>query len=235
MNQKTGKIIKLVSIILFGLTSAMNLLGGAGTSCVAFSNNVGYRMAFKNLMDVRWLYQIFVVTTVLIGIIGIWATIKLIKGGPTVYRKAVIVLIVGTLIGAVHYITSLTLNGKAAPANVKFYLNLITLLVFLALNLPGIRNKIDFTSGGSGKTEKTAAAGMAAMVIGIIVLTVFDWAAPTHTMNGQNWVYVFYAPLMVSGITFLVGGLGTLVWSVFSMFNQEIEQKSLELSKSDVH
>jgi hypothetical protein len=72
-------------------------------------------------------------------------------------------------------------------------------------------------------------------VIGIIVLTVFDWAAPTHTMNGQNWVYVFYAPLMVSGITFLAGGLGALVWSVISMFNQEIAQKSLELSKSDTN
>ncbi len=233
---KTGKLIKLVAIILFGLTSAMNLLGGAGTSCVAFSNNVGYRMAFKNLMDVRWLYQIFVVTTVLLGIIGIWATIKLIKGGPTVYRTALIVLIVGTLIGAVHYITSLTLNGKAAPANVKFYLNLITLLVFLALNLPGIRKNIDFTTGaGSGKNEKTAAAGMAAFVIGIIVLTVFDWAAPSHMVEGQNTVYAFYAPLMISGITFLVGGLGTLVWSILSIFNQEIEQKSLELSKSDIN
>ncbi len=232
---KSGKLIKLVAIILFGLTSAMNLLGGAGTSCVAFSNNVGYRMAFKQLMDVRWLYQLFVVTTVIIGIVGIWATIKLIRGGPTVYRTALIVLVVGTLIGAVHYLVSLNLRGKAAPANVKFYLNLITLLLFLAINLPGIRNKIDFTSGGSGKTEKTAAAGMAAIVIGIIVLTVFDWAAPTHTMNGQNWVYVFYAPLMVSGITFLAGGLGALVWSVISMFTQEIAQKSLELSKSDTN
>lgn len=73
---KSGKLIKLVAIILFGLTSAMNLLGGAGTSCVAFSNNVGYRMAFKQLMDVRWLYQLFVVTTVIIGIVGIWATIN---------------------------------------------------------------------------------------------------------------------------------------------------------------
>jgi hypothetical protein len=152
-----------------------------------------------------------------------------------VYRTALIVLIVGTLIGAVHYISSLTLNGKAAPANVKFFLNLITLLVFLALNLPSVRKNIDFTSGGSGKTEKSAAAGMAAIVIGIIVLTVFDWAAPTHMLNGQNLAYVFYAPLMVSGLTFLVGGLGTLVWSVFSMFNHEIEQKSLELSKLDTH
>ena len=235
MNLKTGKTLKLVSIILFGLTSAMNLLGGAGTSCVAFSNNVGYRMAFKQLMEVRWLYQVFVVTTVIIGIIGIWATIKLIKGGSTVYRNALIVLGVGTLINGIHFAASQTLRGKAAPANVVFYLNLITLLVFLALNLPSIRKYIDFTTGGSGKNEKTAAAGMAAIVIGIIVLTVFDWAAPTHMVDGQNTVFVFYAPLMISGLTFLVGGLGTLVWSIISMFNQEIGQKNLELSKPDTH
>src|SRR5574340_778018 len=44
---KTGKILRILAIILFGLTTAMNLLGGIGTSCVAFSSNVGYRMAFK--------------------------------------------------------------------------------------------------------------------------------------------------------------------------------------------
>lgn len=232
---KSGKIIKIVSIIIFGLTSAMNLLGGAGTSCVAFSNNIGYRMAFKELMDVRWLYQGLVITTVALGIWGIWATVKLIRGGPSVYRTALIVLVVGTALGAVHYFASLGLRGKATPANVKFYLNVVTLLIFLALNLPGIRNKIDFTSKGSGKAEKTASAGMAAIVIGIIILTVFEWAAPSHSLNNQNWVYEFYAPLMVSGITFFVGGLGTLIWSIFSILNQEIGQKNLALSKPETN
>jgi hypothetical protein len=229
---KTGKILKIVAILFMGMTTAMNLLGGAGTSCVAFSSNIGYRMAFKELMDVRWIYQVLVVTTVLLGIAGIWSTVKLIRGGSNVYKTAVIILGIGTVLGAIHYFTSLGLRGKAAPANVKFYLNVITLLIFLALNLPGIRNKIDFSSGGSGKAGKSAAAGMAAMVIGIITLTVFDWAAPTHTLNGENWVYVFYTPLMVFGTAFFTGGIGTLIWSIVSMFNLEVQKKPLELSET---
>jgi hypothetical protein len=78
---KTGKTIRIVAIILLGMTAAMNLLGGIGTTCAAFSSNVGYRMAFKEIMDYRWLYQILVVTTILIGLAGIWGLIKLVRGG----------------------------------------------------------------------------------------------------------------------------------------------------------
>ncbi len=231
MNNKTGKILKIVAIIFMAMTTAMNLLGGAGTSCVAFSSNVGYRMAFKELMEVRWLYQLLVVTTVALGIAGIWSTVKLIKGGAKVYKTALIILVIGTVLGAVHYFTSVGLRGKGAPANVKFYINLITLIIFLALNLPAIRKYVDFSKGGSGKSGKSAAAGMAAMVIGIITLTVFDWAAPTHTLNGENWVYVFYAPLMVFGTLFFVGGLGAIIWSISTMFKHEMQAPALEPSK----
>lgn len=219
---KTGKSLRVIAIVLMSLTAAMNVLGGAGTSCVAFSSNIGYRMAFKELMDIRWLYQGLVITTVIIGLFGIWATIQLLRGGPRVYRTALIVLLVGTVLGGVHYFASLGLRGKAAPANVKFYLNIFTLLVFLALSLPGIRDKVTFSSGNGGKAEKTASAGMAAIVVGVIILTVFNWAAPSHSLNGENWVYVFYTPLIFSGTVFLAGGLGALFWSIISTFNQEI-------------
>lgn len=229
---KTGKILKTGAILLLGITAAMNLLGGAGTSCVAFSNEVGYRMAFKELMDVRWIYQALVVTTVIVGILGIWATTRLVRGGSSVFRNALIVLVVGTILGGIQYFTSMELRGKAAPANVKFYLNLFTLLVFLVLLLPGIRGKIDFTSRGGGKAEKTASTGMAAIVIGIIILTVFEWAAPSHTLNGENWVYVFYTPLMISGTAFLAGGLGALIWSVVSLVNPKNVPGDLALSEN---
>ena len=47
------KALRVIAIILLGMTAAMNLLGGAGTYCAAFSSNVGYRMAFKAIMDYR--------------------------------------------------------------------------------------------------------------------------------------------------------------------------------------
>lgn len=229
---KIGKILRVSAILLIGLTAAMNVLGGAGTSCVAFSSNIGYRMAFKELMDIRWLYQGLVITTVIIGLLGFWATIQLVRGGPRVYRYALIVLAIGTILAGVQYGTSLSLRGKAAPANVKFYLNLLTLLAFLALSLPGMRDRVTFPSGGGGKAEKTASAGMAAIVVGIIILTVFDWAAPSHSLNGENWVYVFYKPLIISGAAFLLGGLGALFWSIISIFHQETTQKNVALSET---
>ncbi len=207
---KTGKILRILAIILFGLVTAMNLLGGIGTSCVAFSSNVGYRMAFKELMDYRWLYQGLVVTTILLGIAGIWGLIRLIRGGAKVFRDALILLIVGSVLGGVHYFTSLALRGEAAPANVKFYINLLTLIVFLVFKLPGVRKYIDFGKPG-GRSEMKAAAGTAALVVGVPCLTVFQWAGPSHTILQQNLTYEFYVPLVTAGATLVLAGIGLIL------------------------
>jgi hypothetical protein len=203
---KTGKTIRIVAIILLGMTAAMNLLGGIGTTCAAFSSNVGYRMAFKEIMDYRWLYQILVVTTILIGLAGIWGLIKLVRGGPNIYRDILIILVVGCILAGVHYFASMTLRGKAAPANVKFYINILTLIVFLLFKLPGIREKVNFSSPG-GKNETNAAGGITAIMAGALMLTVFHWAGPSHTFFQQNWTYVFYVPLVAVGTGLILWGI----------------------------
>jgi uncharacterized membrane protein len=227
---KTGKIIRIIAIILMGLTAAMNILGGVGTTCAAFSNKVEYRMAFKDLLDYRWLYQIFVVTTILIGIAGVWALIRLIRGGSNVYRDALIVLGIGTLIGGVHYFTSLALRGKAAPANVKFYVNILTLLVFLLFKIPALREKVDFSKAG-GKAEIDSGIGMAAIIVGTIMLTIFHWAGPSHTFFGENWVYVLQMPLIIVGTILTLGGLGVVLRVVFELAYRESIPANLEFSK----
>jgi hypothetical protein len=228
---KTGKAFRIIAIILMGMTAAMNLLGGIGTTCAAFSNKVEYKMAFKDLLDYRWLYQIFVVTTILIGIAGIWALIRLVRGGPTVYRDALIVLGVGTLIGGVHYFTSLALRGKAAPANVKFYVNIFTLIVFLLLNIPGLREKIDFSKSG-GKAETDAGSGMAAIIVGTLMLTIFHWAGPSHTFFGENWVYVLQMPLIIVGAVLTLVGIGMVAHVLVEMVSNKSIPGRLEYSKS---
>jgi len=203
---KTGKIIRILAIIFLGMTAAMNLLGGIGTTCAAFSDNVGYRMAFKELMDYRWLYQILVVTTILVGLAGIWGLIRLVRGSPNVYRDVLIILVVGCILAGVHYYASMTLRGKAAPANVKFYINLLTLIVFLVFKLPGLREKVKFSSPG-GKNETDTAGGITAIMAGTLMLTVFHWAGPSHTYFQQNWTYVFYVPLVVVGTALTLWGV----------------------------
>ncbi len=215
------KVLRISAIIMMGMTAAMNLFGGAGTYCAAFSNNIGYRMAFKALMDYRWLYQIVMVTTVLTGIAGVMALIKLIRGKPGVYRFTLIVLAIGTVLGGTQFFASLILRGAATPANVKFFINLATLLLFLSFLLPGIKDKVDF-SQPMEKAEKDSTAGIVSILVGITALTIFAWAGPSHTYFGENWVYVLEIPLLVVGTTLIVGGFITVLRAMLNIFSEQV-------------
>lgn len=187
------------------MTAGINLLGGAGTFCAAFSNNVGYRMAFKAIMDYRWIYQIVMVLTIPTGIAGIFGLVKYIKGKPDAYRLNLIILVIGTLLGATQYFASLILRGKAIPANVKFFTNAATLVYFLILLIPAIWEMMN-DAGPVDKSETNAAGGMAAFIVGALTLTVFFWAGPSHTFFGENWTFVFETPLLIFGTLLVVGG-----------------------------
>ena len=93
MNNLSGRILRTVGLIFFGLAAIMNLLGGVGTSCAAFLTD-DYP-SFIALIDnnLQWLYQGLVITTVLIGLAGIWVLVQLIKGKENSLRNAVIVLV----------------------------------------------------------------------------------------------------------------------------------------------
>jgi hypothetical protein len=228
---KTGKVLRIVAIVMLGMTAAMNLLGGIGTTCAAFSNNVGYRMAFIELMDYRWLYQILVVTTILVGLAGIWATVRLVRGSPNIYRDILIILLVGTILGGVQYFASMALRGKAAPANVKFYLNILTLVLFLIFRLPGVWNNLDFTGPG-GKTENKTGVGLAAIVIGMLTLTIFMWAGPSHTFFNQNWTYVLFVPLILVGSGCTLWGIWLVGHTISEVFSQDIPAPEFEPAKN---
>jgi len=226
--KESSKILKVLAIILLGMTAAMNLLGGAGTYCAAFSNNVGYRMAFKAIMDYRWLYQIVMVTTIFTGIAGVMALLNLLKGKSGVYRFTMIVLIIGTILGGTQFFASMALRGKATPANVKFFTNLVTLIYFLILGLPGIKDKVDF-SNPSDKSEMNSAGGLVAFLAGITTLTIFAWAGPSHTFFGENWVFVFEWPLVVIGTVLIVGGFLVVLREMLNHLTQKaaIQEKKI--------
>jgi len=202
MTNKSGKLFKTIAIIFMAITAAMNLLGGAGTVCAAFLTKQFPPM--WDLLDFQWLYQVLMITTILTGITGIWATVKLIRGGEKVYKNALIILGVGSALGLIQFVASMILRGAATPANVKFFTNFVTLVIFLLLRLPGLREKVDFSraTGSSGTS-----GGLAAFVAGLVVLSSFIWVSPSHTYLGENWVLVLEGPLLIFGLLLTIGGL----------------------------
>jgi hypothetical protein len=200
-----GKILKIVAIVFMGLTAAMNILGGIGTVCAAFLTKQYPPM--WALLDYQWLYQIVMIVTIALGLGGVWATIKLIKGGETAYRDAVILLAAGTVVGAVQVVASLALRGKAVPANVKLYINALTLILFLLLRLPGVRELVSFTKEDDQNVQ-TLASGLAAILTGTLVLSTTIWVGGSHVHEGFNWVQVLREPLLGSSAVLL--GMGVL-------------------------
>lgn len=210
MRDPFGKVLRIVAILLMAMTAAMNIIGGAGTSCAAFAT--AQYPPFRSILDYAWLYQGFVITTVAVGLAGAWATFTLLRGKAKAYRNTLIVLVVGSLIAAAHFIASTTLRGAATPANVKMYINLFTLVVFLLLGLPGMKERVNF--GGNEGEGKQAAAGLAAMVVGLITLATPMWAGPSHTFDGVNLSLAFPVALLLPGALLTLAGLGMLCRTV---------------------
>jgi hypothetical protein len=209
MKDPLGKTVKVGAIIFMGLTAAMNLLGGIGTVCAAFLTKQFPPM--WALLDYQWLYQSLMIVTILIGLAGVWATIGLVRGGEKAFRNALILLLVGTAVGAVHYFASLAIRGKAAPANVKFYLNVLTLLYFLLLKLPGIRKRVDFGRSAGDGVGRTA-AGLTAIIVGLVVVTTNLWVGGSHIYEGANWTHVLSEFLAGSGLALI--GMGVLAFKL---------------------
>ena len=208
MNDRKGKALRTIAIIFMGLTAAMNVLGGAGTVCAAFLTREHPSMWV--FMDYQLLYQALMIVTIVIGIVNIWSTVKLVRGGENVYRSALIILVVGSIVSGIQMFASLAIRGKALPANMKFYTNLATLLIFLLLKLPGLRDQVDFSKGGG--TDGATAGGLAAIVAGSLTLTTEYWVGSSHVFQGTNWVHVLQMPLLIGGTFLTLGGLALLVW-----------------------
>ena len=230
MNDRTGKVLRTLGIVFFGLATLMNLLGGIGTSCAAFFTKQypPYWALIKE--DMQWLYQGLVVTTVILGIVGIWVTVQLVKGKKTAFRNALIVLVIGTILAGIQYYYSMQLFGKAAPANVKFFSNAFTLILFLIFLIPSIRERVSFSKNG-GSADKDTAGGLAAIMTGIILLTTPIWAGPSHMYHGENWVNLLQTPLYISGILLTGGGIALLMRVAIDIIRQEFAMADIKLPK----
>jgi len=209
--EKSSRIIRIVATVLMGLTAVFTLLGGAGTSCVALAAEKWESMAA--LVPYKPLYQVLVVITIADAIAGIWVTVGLARGRKRLYGAALVTLAVGIVAAGVQMFASLRLRGGAAPTNMRLYVTVFTLLVFLLFRLPPIWRKSGLDGSTVGSGSAGTAAGLTAFLGGAVVMTTVLWAGPSHTFDGYNWVTIWQVPLTAGGGLLMVAGIALLALS----------------------
>jgi hypothetical protein len=206
-NSFLAKFLHFVGIVMMGLTAGFTLLGGIGTTCAALAPTNYDSMAA--LAPFQWLYILFVLAGIVLGVMGIRATISLIRGKEKSYRDALIVLVAGVGIGFIHIFASQALRGKSMPVDAVVYTTLITLLLFLFFRIPYIWQGVNFEKENT--LSNLPAGGSAAVLLGMLTLTIQYTMGKTHTWGGVNYADAFNASMTVAGLLLLILGAGLFV------------------------
>ena len=212
-NSSLARFLRFAGILLMALTAGLTLLGGVGTSCVAFKP-LGFGETMARLAPFQWLYVVFVVVGIVLGALGIRATVMLIKGRDKSYREALLLLIAGVAAGAVHIAASRSLRGSSMPVDAVVYTTILTLLVFLLFRIPSIWQGVDF-SRGDAKSNRPA-GGAVAIVFGLLALTIEHMMGPSHTWSNVNYADTFNASMTGMGLLCLLFGCALLLAPVAS-------------------
>src|SRR5574338_892263 len=202
-----GKILRFVGIVLMALTAGFTLLGGIGTTCAALFPTRWASMA--PLASFPWLYILFVLSGVALGILGLWATVKLVRGTSDAYKMTIQVLVAGVIIGGFHIYMSRFLRGKSMPVDAVVYMTLLTLVIFLIFRIPFIWRGVDFDKGH--RKSNRMAAGVASILLGILTLTIQYTMSSTHTWDGINYANTFNMLMVSSAIGLLLLGARLLI------------------------
>ena len=206
-NSFFAKFLRFIGIVLMGLTGGFTLLGGIGTTCAALFPTKYESMAA--LAPFQWLYILFVLIGIALGVMGIRATIMLIKGAGKAYNEAVYVMLAGTVIGFMHIMISRYLRGKSMPVDAVVYTTLLTLVIFLLFRIPFIWQGVNFDKGNT--KSNLPAGGAAAILLGIMTLTIQYTMGSTHTWGGVNYADAFNMSMTVIGVGLLLLGAGLFV------------------------
>ena len=206
-NSFFAKFLRFIGIVLMSLTGGFTFLGGVGTFCAAVFPQKYESMA--GLIPFQWLYILFMLGTIAIGVWGIWAAIKLIKGTTDSYWMSLYALIAGVLVGGFHIYMSRMLRGKSMPVDAVVYTTILTLAIFLLFKIPAIWQGVDFSKAKASDNKK--AGGAAAILVGLFTLTIQYTMGSTHTWGGVNYADAFNTSMTVMGIGLLVLGAGFFV------------------------
>ncbi len=229
MSRKTGIILRVLAVVLVAGSAVFTLLGGIGTTCVAFNAEL-YGKTYVPFIPYKPTYQLLVYASLAAGVFGLAATLAIVRGYRWAYWGSVLSVLAALGTAGVHMLYSSALKQipffAAAPENMRFYVSALTLAVLLVLRLPPIWRGVDFDLPWRGGSGKSAAAGMAAMVVGVILVSTPMWAAPNHVVDGFNYVNVLALPLMLGGGSLLLGGLALLALAGAGLSAREAAQLS---------
>jgi hypothetical protein len=222
-----AKVLRIIGIILMGITAVFTIMGGIGTTCVALNPN-GYAGKFAGIATYQWLYILFVVVTFAFGAMGARATVLLVRNRPNAYRYSVIALLGGSIVGVIHVLVSRALRGGSMPVDMVTYVNILTLIVFLIFRIPPLWKEIGFGQPASSSSSGVA-GGMASIIAGSIALTIQFWMGPTHTIDGVNYADVWHMQLQLVGWLLIVAGVSALLWAtgILSKKEMSVENSSI--------
>ncbi|MEN8172092.1 MAG: hypothetical protein ABFS03_04355 [Chloroflexota bacterium] len=208
-----GKFLRFIGILFMGITAALTLLSGVGTTCVAL--DAAQYEGMEAIAQYQWLYIFYVLAAIAIGVMGVRATIALVRGKENAYRDSLIVLVLAVITGGVHMATSRALRttGSSMPLDFIVYATVFTLIIFLIFSFPKIKAMVGFENGSDN--GKTAAGGLTAIVAGLLFLSVQMWAGPTHIFDGVNLADAFHTNMLISGSALVLIGLVLLARSAW--------------------
>ena len=200
------KFLRFIGILFMGINSAVTLLGGVGTTCVAL--NAANYDGMEAIANYQWLYIAYVVIGVALGVLGIRATIQLIRAKKGAEKSTLLILFASVVIGVIHILTSRALRGSSMPVDGVVYINVLTLVIFLLFQIPKVKEMSLFDKEVAD--DAAAAGGMTAFVAGVLVLSVQMWAGPTHLLDGINYADAFHNALLGIGSVLVVLGLALI-------------------------
>ncbi|MAT40782.1 MAG: hypothetical protein CL609_00460 [Anaerolineaceae bacterium] len=205
------KVLNIIGIVLMGLTAVATVMAGIGTTCVALAaENYSSKMAL--IAPYKWVYVLFVLITTAVGVMGVRATIMLIKRKPGAYSFSLITLMAGIVINVIHVVVSRAIRGSSMPTDGIVYITVFTLIIFFIFRIPGIwkeysRQETDHEDDGR------LAAAFTLVACGVSVLIAPEWFAVSHTFEpgGFNWANAWPLQMSLTGILLVLGGLSLAV------------------------
>jgi len=226
-----AKFLRFIGIVLVALNAGLTFLSGIGTACVAFvPTNPSWVSVMGGIAKLQWLYIIYVLAGIALGIAGVRSVVLLIKGKPNAYRSTLIVIILDLMVGVTHIISSRMLRGDSMPVDPIVYVSALTLVIFLLFRLPGVWQGVGFVHG-KGKDNQMA-GGAAAIFLGAITLMIQNIMSSTHTMGGVNYADAFNLSMSIMGTSFLFLGFGILVLVSLRKSGEKVSPQTESLSSS---